>query len=139
MDQVIEFSTNHWPLVFAFVVLLLLAIAMELKRSGASISTHELTRKVNSENAIVLDVREAKEFKAGHIVDAINVPSIKLDSELKALEKYKQQPVIVVCNLGQHAGQAVRKLEAAGFENVFRLTGGMSGWRSDNLPVVKNQ
>ena len=138
MDQIIEFSTNHWPLVFSFAVLLALALNMEFKRSGAALTTHELTAKINSEDACVLDVRESKDFKLGHIVGSVNVPMIKLDSELKNLEKYKLKSLVVVCQLGQHAGQAVRKLEAGGFENVSRLSGGITGWRSENLPLVKS-
>jgi rhodanese-related sulfurtransferase len=138
MEQVIEFSTNHWPLVASFLILLILAVNLEIKKSGSAISVHELTARVNQEDACVLDVREKKDFQEGHIVDAINVPLIKLDGEIKNLEKYKSKPIIVVCNLGQHAGQAVRKLEAAGFENVSRLSGGISGWRSEKLPVVKS-
>jgi len=137
MDRVIEFSINHWPMVLSFVVLLFLAIRMETNRAGPALTTHELTLKVNSEDAKVLDLREAKDFKEGHIVDAINVPLAKLDSEIKSLEKMKDKPMIIVCQHGQSAGQAVKKLEAAGFENLFRLAGGMTGWRSENLPVVK--
>ncbi len=137
MDQAIEFSINHWPLVVSFIVLLFLAIRIEMNASGTALTTHQLTAKVNNESAQIIDVREAKDFKTGHIVDAINVPLAKLESELGNLQKYKQSPVIVVCQLGQHAGQAVKKLEAAGFGNVARLSGGMSAWRSENLPVVK--
>ena len=138
MEQLIEFSINHWPLTLSFVVLLALAINMEFRRSGATLSTHELTTKINREDALVIDVREAKDFKAGHIVDAMNIPLVKIDSELKALEKHKERPIVLVCNMGQHAGQAVRKLEAAGFEQVFRLSGGMSAWRAENLPVIRD-
>jgi len=138
MDQVIEFSINHWPFVFSFVVLLILALNLEMKRSGAALTTHQLTAKINTENARVIDVRESKQFKLGHIVDAQNVPLIKIDSQINQLEKYKSDAIIVVCQMGQHAGQAVKKLEAAGFENVFRLSGGMSAWQSENLPLVKS-
>lgn len=138
MDQIIEFSSNHWPLVFSFSVLLALALNLEFKRSGAALTTHELTAKINSEDACVIDIRESKDFKAGHIVDSINVPLIKLESEFKNLEKYKNKPVIVVCQMGQHSGQAVRKLDAEGFEDVSRLSGGIAAWRSESLPVVKS-
>lgn len=138
MEQILEFSSNHWPMVFSFVVLLFLTINLELRRSGAALTTHELTAKINSENAKVIDVRESKDFESGHIVDALNVPLLKVDSQLKSLEKHRSDVVIVVCQMGQQAGQAVKKLEAAGFENVSRLSGGMSAWQAENLPVVKS-
>jgi len=138
VEQAIEFSINHWPLVTSFVVLLALALYMEFNRGGVAISVHEMTTKINKENARVLDIRDSKDFKAGHIVDAINVPLVKLDSEIKNLQKYKEQPLIIVCNMGQQAGQAVHKLQAAGFEKVFKLSGGMNGWRTEKLPVIKS-
>ncbi len=139
MDRVIEFSINHWPMVFSFVVLAILAISIEVKRaSGSSLSTRETTLKINNEEARILDIREAKEFKTGHIVDAINIPLVKLDSRLSELDKYKDKPLIIVCNIGQHAGQAVKKLETAGFDKVFKLSGGMSTWRAESLPVVRS-
>lgn len=138
MEQAIEFSINHWPLVTSFVVLLALALYMEFNRGGAALSVHEATLKINNEDARVIDIRESKEFKAGHIVDAINVPLAKLDSEIKNLGKYKQSPLIIVCGMGQHSGQAVNKLQAAGFEKVSKLSGGMNGWRTEKLPVIKS-
>jgi len=126
-------------MVFSFVVLAILAISIEVKRaSGSSLSTRETTLKINNEEARILDIREAKEFKTGHIVDAINIPLVKLDSRLSELDKYKDKPLIIVCNIGQHAGQAVKKLETAGFDKVFKLSGGMSTWRAESLPVVRS-
>jgi rhodanese-related sulfurtransferase len=60
---------------------------MEFKRSGAALSTHQVTAKINAEDACVLDIRETKDFNAGHIVGSIHVPLVKLESELKNLEK----------------------------------------------------
>ncbi len=85
----------------------------------------------------MLDLRERKEFTEGHIIDAINIPQASLDSRLNELEPYRESPVIVACKMGQQAGAAGNILRKAGFSNVMRLSGGMTGWRGDNLPVVK--
>lgn len=52
------------------------------------------------------------------------------------LEKYKDKTIIVVCASGVNAGSACSELKKAGF-NAARLSGGITGWRSENLPVVK--
>ena len=39
--------------------------------------------------------------------------------------------------MGQHAGPAGTLLRKAGFDNVARLKGGVTGWVNENLPVVK--
>ena len=65
------------------------------------------------------------------------LPVTELDKRISELDKHKQKPVIVVCNLGQTAGAASKKLKAAGFENVVRLSGGMTEWKAQSLPVIK--
>ncbi len=137
MSQLFEFVGNHPILVGIFAVLLTLFIRNETQRGGRGVSPQELVNLVNKEGAVVLDVRDSKEFAAGHIVDAVNVPHTSLESRLAELEKYKEKPVTIVCKMGQHAGTAGTMLRKAGFGSVSRLSGGMTEWRNQNLPVVK--
>jgi rhodanese-related sulfurtransferase len=137
MSQLFEFVGNHPILVGIFAVLLTLFIRNETQRGGRGVSPQELVNLVNKEGAVVLDVRDSKEFAAGHIVDAVNVPHTSLESRLAELEKYKEKPVTIVCKMGQHAGTAGAMLRKAGFASVSRLSGGMTEWRNQNLPVVK--
>ena len=137
MSQLFEFVGNHLILVGIFAVLLTLFIRNETQRGGRGVSPQELVNLVNKEGAVILDVRDSKEFAAGHIVDAVNVPHTSLESRLPELEKYKEKPVTIVCKMGQHAGTAGAMLRKAGFASVSRLSGGMTEWRNQNLPVVK--
>jgi rhodanese-related sulfurtransferase len=137
MAQAIEFVGNHLLLVGGFVMLLVLFAANEMRRGGRSISPQQLVHMVNRENAVVLDVRDRKEFQAGHIVDSVNIPFAALGGRLSELERYRQQPIIVACKIGQHSGAAGTQLRKAGFENVQRLAGGIAEWRNASLPVVK--
>jgi rhodanese-related sulfurtransferase len=137
MAQLFEFIGHHPILVGIFAVLLVLFVRNETQRGGKGVSPQELVNLVNKEGAIVLDVRDSKEFAAGHIVDAVNVPHTALESRLSELEKYKEKPVTIVCKMGQHAGTAGAMLRKAGFASVSRLSGGMTEWRNQNLPVVK--
>ena len=137
MEQLFTFIGNHPLLVGAFVLFLILFIRNEMSRGGATISSQKLVQLVNSENAIVIDVREANEYSEGHIVDAINIPFASFESRSDELNKYKDKPLIVACKMGQHSGSAGTILRKKGFTNVLRLTGGMAEWRGQNLPVVK--
>ena len=139
MDQVIEFVGNHAILAGTFVILLALFVRNEMSRGGKSVSAQELVNLVNRQNALVLDVRDAREFADGHIVDAVNIPHAAVASRLSELESHKGRPVAVVCKMGQHAGSAGTALRKAGFDPVIRLTGGMTEWRNQNLPVVKGR
>jgi rhodanese-related sulfurtransferase len=82
-------------------------------------------------------VRDAKDYEAGHIIEARNVPAAELASKADTLKRYKEKPVIVYCDSGMAAGSAAKVLRAAGFEKVVSLQGGLQSWRQENLPVVK--
>ena len=137
MDQVFEFVVNHPLLLGAFVVLLVVFIRNETQRGGRSVSAQELVNLVNREDAVVVDVRDRKEFEQGHIPHAVNIPYASLDSRMSELSDYKERPIVITCKMGQHAGQAGTSLRKQGFENVSRLSGGLAEWRNQNLPVVK--
>ena len=137
LDQLFEFVGNHYILVSLFVVLVVAFFINEGKQGGAAISPSSLVTLVNREGAVIVDVRDGKEFGNGHIAGAVNIPATSIDSRVGDLLAYKEKPVVLVCKIGQHAGAAGRKLKAQGFENVRRLSGGMAEWTASNLPVVK--
>ena len=136
MDRLIEFVGNHYLLSSAFVVLAIALLLYETRRSGKSLSSRELTSMVNAGQAVVLDIRQAKDFSAGHIVDSIHIPRDKLASRMGELDKHKDKTLVVVCDSGMTAGPVCTQLQQAGFTTA-RLSGGINGWRGDNLPTVK--
>ncbi|MGP6423518.1 rhodanese-like domain-containing protein [Pseudomonas pharyngis] len=134
--HLIEFATNHYILVGIFVVLLALLLAHTVQGGGKSLSTGELTALVNKEAGVVVDIRPSKDYAAGHIVGAVNIPQDKLTARIGELEKHKAKTIILVDALGQTAGTHARELMKAGF-NAAKLSGGISSWKGDNLPLVK--
>ena len=137
MDQFIEFIGNHPILVGAFVFNLAVFIFYERSKAGKAVSPAQATNLINKEDAIIVDIRPKKEWATGHITNAKHIPLSDLDRRMDELTKYKQRPIIVVCNLGQAASAATRKLKAEGFENAVRLSGGMTEWKGQSLPIVK--
>ncbi len=137
MEQVLEFIENNFMIVAAWALTVAMLLWTEQRKAGKSVGTHEATRLINKEGAIVLDIRPKKEFSTGYITNAIHIPASDLDNHLTELEKYKQKPIIVVCNIGQTAGATSKKLKELGFENVVRLSGGMTEWKAQSLPVIK--
>ncbi|WP_067869322.1 rhodanese-like domain-containing protein [Neptuniibacter marinus] len=139
MDQFIEFISNHPLMVAAWVLTLGMFLFYERSKSGKAVTPAQATSLINKENAVVLDIRPKKEWSTGHITGAKHIPLSDLDHRIDELSKYQQRPVIVVCNLGQAAGTATRKLKTAGFENAVRLSGGMTEWKSQSLPIIKSK
>lgn len=138
IEQMFEFAMNHPLLVGAFVLVLLAWAAYEIYSGQSSgVSSSEATQLINREDAVVLDIREANDFKAGHIAGARNIPQSRLDERISELEKFKDKPVIIACKHGQSCGAAQAKLNKAGFERALKLRGGVAQWQADSLPLVK--
>ncbi|HIE88419.1 MAG: rhodanese-like domain-containing protein [bacterium] len=137
VEQIFEFISNHYILVSAFVFLLVAFVINEGKLGGAAITPTNLVNLVNREGAVLVDIRDTKEYSSGHIAGAVSMPVSSIDARIGELESYKDKPVVLVCKMGQHASAAGRKLKALGFENVRRLSGGMAEWTASSLPMVK--
>ncbi|NRA21200.1 MAG: rhodanese-like domain-containing protein [Oceanospirillaceae bacterium] len=137
MEQLIDFVTNNYLLVLAFILALGMLLFSESKKSGASVTTTEAVQLINKQDAVLLDIRTKKEWENGTITNAIHIPLVDLDKRIDELNKYKSKDLIVICNMGQTAGTATKKLMAAGFEKVVRLKGGIAEWKAQSLPLVK--
>lgn len=132
------FISEQWVLVSIFVLLIYAFAFSERIKGGKPVSSHEVTRMMNSDQAVLVDIRDAKDFNEGHITHAINIPFAKLDSRIAELEKHREKTVVVADKIGQHAGAAGKKLRKAGFQ-VRRLRGGMAEWSGQGLPLIKSR
>ncbi len=135
MEHLPEFVTNHWMLVTAFCVLLGLVAASTIT-TATGIPPQEAVSLINREGAVVIDIRNAADFKAGHIIDAVNFPLADLAQAGDKLKKYADKPLIVCCASGNLAGQAARELKSQGIARALALRGGIGAWRAENLPVA---
>lgn len=130
------FISEQWLLVSVLLVLIYLFALNERRAGGKSVSANELTRLLNADKAVLLDVRERKDFEAGHVTGAVHLPHQKVAGSVAQLEKYRDKSIVVADKMGQHAGAVGKLLRKQGFE-VYRLSGGMMEWQNQNLPVVK--
>ena len=141
MEKLSQFIINHWFLITAFIIALIALCILETCSKWLSESNHltpyQVVRLINSEEAVVIDIRDYEAFKRGHITYAINIPATALDKSLKEVEKYKQQSLIIVCTMGKQSAHFVNKLCKRGYQRVYMLAGGMGAWINANMPVVK--
>ena len=138
MDQYIEFISNHYLLSLALIVvsyMLIQDLAESTFNKYQGLSPLLAVTKMNSANTTIVDVRDPHEFIKGHIEDAINVPLGKFSDKLDTLNKYKNNPIIVVCQSGSRSVPACKTLTKADFEQVFNITGGMQSWEDNKLPI----
>ena len=139
MSQIIEFVGNHTLLFVAFLATLGMLIYTEYMRftaANTALSPFEATQKMNTGEAIFLDVRDDSEFKSGHLLNARNMPVSKLDERMHEIEKYKEKDVVVYCDSGMRGTRAIAKLKKNGFTRLFSLAGGLVAWEKANLPTV---
>ncbi|EDP46831.1 rhodanese-like domain-containing protein [Rickettsiella grylli] len=140
MQQFIEFGLRHWELWLAFCVILVLLLTFELhaKLTGTlPLSVQEAIFKINREDAIFLDVRDALSYKKGHIAKSINIPFSELKSKLSDLEPYRERPIIINYKPGQSHHKLGRLLKNAGFLKCYHLKGGIMSWQNAALPLIK--
>ena len=100
------------------------------------VDSAELASRARKGLVTVLDVRPAKEFAAGHLPGAVNVPVGELTKRLKELSKSKE--VVAYCR-GPYclmSFDAVELLRAKGYK-ARRLDGGLPQWRLAGLPVER--
>ena len=138
MDRILEFAGAHTLLVFGLVTSFLLVVFSEIRRKATnmlSIDTADAVKLINND-ATVIDLRTSESFSRGHIVNARNVPLDELAAKLDKLSNLKSKPVLAVCDMGVSSTKAVNTLQQAGFESVYSLKGGMTGWSQAGLPVV---
>jgi rhodanese-related sulfurtransferase len=141
MDQLAEFVGNHYLLSMiwiALVVMLVYSFVSGLISPVKALGTHDATLLINKENAVVIDIRPQAEFRKGHILDARQLKQEQINQgDFSSLEKFKSNPIIVVCSMGMSARSAASKMLKAGFNRVTILKGGMNAWTGASLPVTK--
>ena len=86
--------------------------------------------------AVLLDVREADEWTAGHIEGARHVPMFQVPQHVSLSEDFAGDvPIVVVCKMGGRSAQVTAWLNQHGYDAV-NLDGGMLAWTSAGRPMV---
>lgn len=140
MEKLPEFIGNHLFLVtllVAITLMLLWNIFGSVASGIKQLSPMEVTRMINHDNAVMLDVRSGNDFSNAHILNSLNYPEPEIESRAESLQKYRKQAIIIYCEHGNVSERAARKLKTSGFDPVYCLKGGLSAWRSANMPLTK--
>ncbi|WP_081237829.1 rhodanese-like domain-containing protein [Streptomyces viridosporus] len=86
-------------------------------------------------DAVLLDVREAHEWRAGHAPRAVHLPLPALAAGAGLPADAQARPLVVICRSGNRSRQAAELLAARGAE-AADVIGGMGEWAGAGLPVV---
>lgn len=140
MEQYLAFAHAHPLLVAALATSALAIIVNELHASltaGRLLSAPEAVRLINDQDARVIDVRTAADFKKAHVLGASHIPHDKLKARAGELDHDKTKPVIVYCALGgAQSRESAKWLREQGYAAAFPLRGGLNAWLAASLPVT---
>jgi phage shock protein E len=107
--------------------------------AAAPITQAELLARLARKDAdlVVLDVRTADEFAAGHVPGARNVSHDLLSSKVADLQELRGKQVVLYCRSGRRTLLAEQTLRAAGFTRLLHLQGDYLAWEAEHRPIEK--
>src|SRR3954463_8232217 len=95
--------------------------------------TAEQGQQMVEEGAVLLDVREADEWDAGHAPEAQWIPMSEVQARIDELPR--DRPIVAICRSGSRSRALAGALLGAGYD-VVNVDGGMRAWAAEDLTVV---
>ncbi len=98
----------------------------------------ELREKItNQESLVLLDMRDATSYQKEHIENSINISNKNLSNDVKNLPR-NVLTVLISYNYDnkKEIATVIELLKSLNFENVIALSGGITGWKNDNNPLI---
>ncbi len=92
---------------------------------------------IKGKDVQLVDVRTANEVAAGKIEGAVNIDYYGKSFAEEIAKLDREKTIAVYCRSGNRSGRAMSILKDLGFTKIYNLSGGMSGWQSQKMPVVK--
>ncbi len=135
-----QYLENNLMLVSVFIgsgLMLLWSFVGNKIRGIKEVSAVEALQLINHKDAVIIDVREQNEFAGGHLLNAKLIPLGDLKARVGEIEKYREQPVLVVCRSGNRSKVGAAQLKLRGFNQAYSLAGGVVAWQKAELPLEK--
>jgi rhodanese-related sulfurtransferase len=132
------FSAENWPdSVDQYV-------AQIRKTIGTTDMDGYLSVVKNPNGALLVDVRDANEFKAGHVPGVVNVPRARLEQQIWKPLGYPNKvdmnrKIYTQCGTGSRATLAAKQLKDIGFTNVTAVVMELADWQKKGHPFVKDE
>lgn len=89
------------------------------------INEQQAREKLSISGAVLLDIRDADSYNAGHLEDAIHLTNENVQNIIT--ETDKQLPVLVMCYHGNSSQSVAAYLSQQGFTDVYSIDGGYEG------------
>jgi len=134
----VKFIVDNWMLILIAVSSgAMLAWPLIRGTGGGSLTAQGAVQLINRERGVMIDVRDAAEYAAGHATGARNVPFDQLEQKLPGTVKNKSVPLLLMCASGARAQRALATAKKLGYEQAQVVGGGLKSWKEANLPIEK--
>ncbi len=91
----------------------------------------------DSEEYVLVDVREESEWTAGHAVGALHLGKGVIERDIESQIPDKSTKIILYCGGGFRSALAADAVQSMGYTNVISLDGGWRDYTASGLPVEK--
>lgn len=108
----------NWMIIAIFAVA---AIFLALRRRGGALAAPETITGLLPQKPVVIDVRTAAEYEAGHLPGVVHIPLAELARETGRHVPDKSRPVLLHCASGARSAAGKQLLERMGYKSVHNL------------------
>ena len=120
-----------------FVLIIFILLSCQDNKKFELLKYSDFKKKIESSDAILIDVRTPMEFSQGHIQGSVNVDF----KEEKDFQNYfenldKSETIFLYCRSGNRSRKSAEKLIDLGFNKIYDLDGGFIEWNLNELKKI---
>jgi rhodanese-related sulfurtransferase len=112
-------------------------LVAEAKKHVTEILPQDAAAKLNSGDAVVVDVRDKDEWDEGHIPGATHMSRGTIEFDIEENVPDRNAMIICHCGGGGRSALAAESLQKMGYKNVRSMAGGFKAWKATGLPTTK--
>jgi rhodanese-related sulfurtransferase len=115
-----------------------LKLVNEAKREVKECTVADVKARMDRKESFQLvDVREDREWDAGHLPGAIHLGKGIIERDVEKTIPDRSAPLVLYCGGGFRSALAAKNLQDMGYTNVISMDGGVRGWKDAGLPIVQ--
>jgi rhodanese-related sulfurtransferase len=112
-----------------------LKLVEDAKTRVREVGVAEARRKLEKNEALLIDVREDSEWEAGHARGAIHLGKGIIERDIEQQVPDKTASIILYCGGGFRSALSADTLQTMGYTNVISMAGGWRAWQAEGAPV----
>ena len=113
-------------------------LVAQAKQNITEISAAESGKRVETGDAILIDVREESDWREGHADGARHLSRGAIELEIEEQIPDVTKPIICYCGGGSRSALVAESLQKMGYENVRSMAGGIKAWVAAGLPITND-